>query len=357
MYQIALLGDLAFNGIISSRPELNRERFSKVGGLLNTFDLVIANLETPVRTGDDFNENKDILLYSSKEVTSELLKMLNIGCVSLANNHIYDYKMSGLKATIDLLDTEGIYHTGAGYKVEHIEPIIIERRSYKIGFMAYIDQSTNPKTESFPELLINYFDLPSVINDIASIKKHVDIIICSIHWGNDYSNYYTREQQNIARLLIREGVNIIAGHHPHTVQPFELYHGSSIFYSLGQLCFGDMIWEGELKALKRKTKTGIIPVLDPHKGILRTIQTHEKRGNTIEISNINVNSKMARRFRINELILKYRGLRMIILAKESVFDRIYEFIFGYYRNPFKDIFKLKTYKKIRYLIRDIRSGR
>lgn len=357
MSEIALLGDIAFNGIISSSPDNNKIRFSQISRRLRTIDTVFANLEAPVFGHREFNENKRKIHFADKEVTRDILQSLNIGCVSMANNHIYDCKMGGLKATIDLLDELGISHTGAGWRKEHIEPVIIEKNGTRFGFLAYVDKSTNPKTEHFPELLINYIEIEKIISDIKDLRNSVDKIICSLHWGQDYSNYFTIKQQDLARILITEGVDAIMGHHPHTIQPYEVFDGKYIFYSLGQLCFGDSIWEGDLRALKRKTKLGIITILNSDGGLKNIIPTKELKGNYIEISNIHIISKLNRLWNINNLILKHRTLRYVINIKESFIDRIIEFCFGYYRNPFKEILKFKNYRKIAYLVRDYRARR
>ncbi|KAF5073311.1 Bacterial capsule synthesis protein PGA_cap [anaerobic digester metagenome] len=138
MANLTFIGDIAFNGLISEQPEQNAVRFSLVAPILQEADLVFANLETPVKAGDEYNNEKSIIHYASYEVTKDLLNKLNIGCVSLANNHIYDCKMDGLKATINLLDNLGIYHTGAGWKQEHIEPVIIEKGGQQIGFLGWV---------------------------------------------------------------------------------------------------------------------------------------------------------------------------------------------------------------------------
>ncbi|MEP6810736.1 MAG: CapA family protein, partial [Chthoniobacterales bacterium] len=40
-----------------------------------------------------------------------------------------------------------------------------------------------------------------------------------------------------ARWLIDHGVDLIAGSHPHCLQPLDFYHGRAIVYSLGNLVF------------------------------------------------------------------------------------------------------------------------
>jgi hypothetical protein len=54
---------------------------------------------------------------------------------------------------------------------EHYEFFkVIDVNNEKIAFLAYVDKSTNPKTEFFPELFINYFEPINVIEDIYKLK-------------------------------------------------------------------------------------------------------------------------------------------------------------------------------------------
>ncbi len=349
MKNIVFLGDVALNGLISRQAELNPIRFKDIFPILQNAEFVFANLETIIKSGENTNENKDFIHFADKGVTINLLKSLNIGCVSLANNHIYDYKMPGLKATIEALDKLGIYHTGAGWEPSHIEPSIINIGSQKIAFFAYVDKSTNPKTEFFRELLINYFEPVNVIKDIQKIKGQVDKIICSIHWGIDYSNYPTIEQINTAHLLADSGVDFIMGHHTHTLQAIEKYKESSICYSLGSLCYGDQFWRESLRSLRISTKTSFIPFFDQDFNYLKSYKIKEKKGNFLQIKRGDFINWSEKRWKIFNLAKKYPIIKRTIRFKEKQWDKLYDFIFGYYRNPIiaiKDIFsKTSKHKK------------
>lgn len=345
---IVLIGDIAFNGIISELPERNARRFGLVIPLLREASLVYANLETPVKYGDEYTKEISGVRYANQEVVKDLLIRLHIGCVSLANNHIFDCKMPGLKATIEILDRLGIYHTGAGWLPEHCEPVIIDGK-VKIGFMAYVDKSTNPKTETFSELFINYFEKEKVLKDIKSIRNKVDKVICSIHWGNDYSFYPTSSQVSIAHELIDAGVDIIMGHHPHTLQPFEQYNGGVIFYSLGGLTFGDFQRNGKMYALYRKTKVGLIAKCDLETMNLNFCTTKELIGNYVIPNTVDYNKWSKRRWHLYKLKKNHVVIRKLINFNEKVLYRIYEYFFGYYQNPVKRLFQVSNIKKIKKL--------
>lgn len=144
------------------------------------------------------------------------------------------------------------------------------------------------------------------------------------------------------------------GHHPHTYQPYERYKHGLIFYSLGQLCLGDFIWEGKLRALKMKTKTAYHPIFNKDFELERFIKTKELKGNYIKSYNKN-NFLIYNRFLlfINKKKNEYRWLNNLILIKENVFDRLMEYFFGYYRNPVKQLFKFTNLHKISYIKRDL----
>lgn len=357
MQDFILLGDIAFTGLLSEEPSKNHERFKEVAPLLQKSDIVFANLEVPVKVSETVNEHKKFIHYSLPEPTEQLLKLLNIGCVSLANNHIYDCKMDGLKATINLLDKIGICHTGAGWKQEHIKPAVIEKNDSKIGFIAYVDRTTNPKSEFFPELLINYYDREKVISDVIELKKKVDRVICSIHWGVDYSFYPTQRQIEDARILVDAGVDIIMGHHPHTLQPYEKNNNGYIFYSLGGLTFGDYIKEGktDLQALFRKTKNGVIAQYSSSNNSFSFTSTMELKGNTIAISKSDFfkwsNTKWLH-FRLKH---KSSYATKLFDFKEKVLDRVYEYFWGYYKNPIKRLFQISNLGKISRLFKDYKT--
>ncbi|MFB6340642.1 CapA family protein [Saccharicrinis sp. FJH62] len=345
-----LIGDIAFTGLLSLDSERNYERTKSVIPVNKVADLVLANLEVPLLSDkNDKNSNKNFIHYSLKEPSEELLKYLSISCVSLANNHIFDCGMSGLKETVNMLDQLGISHTGAGWKKEHLEPVIVESDGIKIGFIAYVDKSTNPKTESFRELYINYLEEDRITETLKVLKQKVDIIICSLHWGVDYSYYPTNEQVKFARRIIDQGATIIMGHHPHTIQPYEKYGNGIIFYSLGGLTFGDFYKHDKLIALYKKTKRSVIAKLDVSKNRLEFNSVKELKGNYLKLDQRDFEKWSKRKWKYYRVKNSNAFLKRIFIFKENVLDRINEYFFGYYQNPVKRLFQLGNIKKLKRL--------
>jgi len=229
--------------------------------------------------------------------------------------------------------------------------------SNRIAFLAYVDKSTNPKTEHFSELLINYFDPDKVISDIKNIKDQVHKVICSIHWGVDYSFYPTPYQRKIAHELINSGADIIMGHHPHTLQPYERYKGGSIFYSLGGLTFGDYIKEGKsnLQALFKKTKRSAIVTYDLQREKIGFIPTKELKGNSIKIDQRDYEKSSERRWLLYKIKKSSRFMVWLFDFHEKVLYRVYEYFFGYYQNPVSRLLQFSNILKIRKLFKEVTS--
>ena len=52
-------------------------------------------------------------------------------------------------------------------------------------------------------------------------KQNPDIICASMHWGIEYAQKQNKEQEQLADLLFKNGVDIILGNHAHVIEPME----------------------------------------------------------------------------------------------------------------------------------------
>ena len=346
---IQLIGDLALTGLYVDDPKNNPKRIEQILPFFKEDCICLANLETPIFVLNSQNPEKNKIHTTNEHALADVLLPLGIQGVSLANNHIYDCTLPGIKATIAALKKLGIQFTGAGYKPEHLAPVFFENKGKKIAFLAYVDRATNPKTEAFDDLYINYFDLEKVKQDIEEAKSQADIIVCSVHWGVDYSFYPTALQRKQAQNLIDCGVSIVMGHHPHTIQPYEKYKDGLIFYSLGGLTFGDYIKKNnQYGALFKKTKTGVVVSIS-EKGDPSFQTTFEKIGNYVVPGKMNFLRWSRSKWRMFQLSEKYPVVLRWRKFKERVLDRVYEYFFGYYQNPLRRLFQLKNLAKIKRL--------
>lgn len=65
-----------------------------------------------------------------------------------------------------------------------------------------------------------------------------DLVVVSLHWGDEYAADPTPWQRRVASELIEAGADVILGHHPHVLQPIESHAARDgrvglIVFSLG----------------------------------------------------------------------------------------------------------------------------
>jgi len=244
--QLSAIGDVALFGDYSKiiQKKGYRYPFSMVSDYLKDNDIVLANLETPLSNKGMPDKSKPISLCGSPSAIDSLTHT-GITHVSLANNHSYDY---GEKAIIDTqkrLKEAGISFIGIGDNLEYSRQPLIENISgVTLAILAYNSYTTNGR--HYASKLrggVAPLEYKYIKSDIESIKQnHANsIIIVSLHWGVEGSNYPTPFQRDLARQIIKDGADIIIGHHPHVIQGIEQYGKGIIVYSLGNFCFPDVV--------------------------------------------------------------------------------------------------------------------
>jgi poly-gamma-glutamate capsule biosynthesis protein CapA/YwtB (metallophosphatase superfamily) len=107
--------------------------------------------------------------------------------------------------------------------------VMVERVGrQRIGFLAYDGYSGDG-------------NLDALVNGIKIAMANSDLVVVSVHWGNEYQAGPTREQEEFAQTLVDAGVDLVWGHHPHVLQRMEWResevdgHQALVVYSLGNL--------------------------------------------------------------------------------------------------------------------------
>lgn len=234
--KIALLGDIAFFGKFSVKENKNLEAyFKEVSQLLNGYDLVIGNLETP------FVEKEKTYGYKSAYIKSEpenvsLLKYLNVDVVNLANNHIYDYGTSSYELTKKVLKDNDIQFFGLENK-----EVTVKFEENTIALNGYCCYSTNPMGMQPPlNKGINELNYPEVEERVKTNTAKEIFNILSFHIGQEHVNYPNYDHIELGRKLANIGPYVFYGHHPHVAQGVEVFNDSLLAYSLGNFCFDDV---------------------------------------------------------------------------------------------------------------------
>ena len=217
--------------------------FESVRPLFRRAPIGLANLEGPIAREAEKTE-RNYTYRVSPRTTKAMLKA-GINVVTLANNHLLDCGRDGVLETLQHLDEAGVAAIGAGANKQAAHaPAILPAGDLRVGLLGYYwNQRTSARgpwpgsaLDTPPELLAA---------DIAGLKGKVDRIVATFHWGVPYVREPSEADRAKARFAVDCGADIVIGHHPHVVQPFEIYRGRPIFYSVGNFTFGSGNSRGE----------------------------------------------------------------------------------------------------------------
>lgn len=230
--------------------------FDKVKPIFKRNDLAVANLESVIATPLP-EERDNMWCVMNRGLDDASISMSNggLGLVSLANNHIFEHGPEALEMTIDNLNCAGIKHIGTHYKPYYI----FEGHGKRIAFLSWSLLPDHYWPDKNPSDFYHVTEtIDPIIDEAAHVKEKSDYVVLMLHWGFEFINQPSRNQQKQAHRLIDAGVDVILGHHPHVLQPVEEYSGGLIFYSLGNFIFDS--WD-------EKTLNSVIVELEFGNGI------------------------------------------------------------------------------------------
>jgi len=211
--------------------------FKGIGPLVKEADLAFANLECPLS-----NNGRILGMFRADPVFAEGLKEAGFRIVSVANNHVFDAGEEGFEETLKHLDRMSIRYAGGGHNLaEARQPVVVEIKGCRIGFLAYSQFSDNGfayDLASEDGAGILPFSMPVILEDIQNSRSAADVLVISLHWLSANTPFIHNKARDCAYKMIHAGADMIVGHHPHVYKAVEIYNGKPIFYSLGNLIFG-----------------------------------------------------------------------------------------------------------------------
>lgn len=215
--------------------------FIQIEDQIKSADIAIVNLETTL-PGKNFTGYPS---FGAPDAFAYALKDAGFNVFLTANNHSLDKRKHGLERTIDILDSLRIKHLGTYInqdKKDLYYPLMVIKNGIRIAMLNYT-YDTNGISIQKPNV-INLIDKKQILTDIQWAKMmKADIIIANMHWGIEHKLSPSTEQKKLAQFLIKNGVRLIIGSHPHVVQPIEIQKQNDsiqniVVYSLGNFISG-----------------------------------------------------------------------------------------------------------------------
>ena len=202
------------------------------------YDLAYYNQET-ILGGTELGLSNYPRFNSPYEVGDAFIDA-GFNMVSLATNHTMDKNEQGVINSVNYWKKhqDKVVYSGQWISAEEREKEVAqvyEKNGIKYAFLSYTIWTNGLETPAGKEYLNNVYSEEKAASDIAKVKDKADIIIVAMHWGTEYSLGVDYKQDEIAKFLSSQGVQLIIGAHPHVVEPVEWINDGKTFviYSLG----------------------------------------------------------------------------------------------------------------------------
>ncbi len=225
--------------------------FKDVATLLADGDITVMNFE-----GNIIGEPYGTATSSAPEKILKDLRSCGVDMLQMANSCIINNGMIGMTATLNAIRNAGLeplgayaneseYREGKGYTIAEVKGV-------KIAFVAFTKGLGGRGMPQGSENLVNllYEDYATEYKKVdekriekildAAAAENPDVTVALLHWGSEYNEDISSTQKKIVNLMKENGVDVILGTHPHTLQPidYDSIKGTLVAYSLGDF-FGD----------------------------------------------------------------------------------------------------------------------
>jgi len=219
-----------------------RDPFEQVKHLLSEGDIVLGNLET-VLSKSTSRHGLNRINMRGEPSCAQLLKEAGFNVISVANNHAMQHGITAWNESVKNLRAAGISVVG----IKEEPTLFLEYRGKIIAILGF---SLRPPQYGFLSPPYCLASAQEVREKTRQAKEKADIVILSLHWGEEYSSWPSAEQVQMGESFIGCGATLIVGHHPHVLQGVERKDNGIIAYSLGNFV-SDMI-------MKRSRETAIL---------------------------------------------------------------------------------------------------
>lgn len=237
--EIVATGDVNLGGRVGDLIASHGAHYpwTEVAEALRRADLAVVNLECTIsRRGAPLAKE---FTFRGDPASLGAMAEAGVDVAGLGNNHAADFGREALVDTVEHLRGAGIAPVGAGRDAdEAYRPVVVERRGVRVGFVS----ATRVMPYHFaagPGLpgVASAYDEPRLTDAVREADRLADVVVVSVHWGDELAPQPDATQVRLGRALVDAGADVVVGHHPHVLQPVVRYRGAVIAYSLGNFVF------------------------------------------------------------------------------------------------------------------------
>jgi poly-gamma-glutamate synthesis protein (capsule biosynthesis protein) len=204
--------------------------------MVSAADLAICHMETPIAPPD--GPYSSFPVFSVPEEIVPALAATGFDACTTGSNHTLDKGAAGIDRTLAAFDAAGMKHAGsARFPEEAATTTFIEANGVAVAMLSYafgFNGFSYPNGETWRA---NQIDEGRILADAAAARQRgAEVVVVSLHWGNEYVHEPNAQQNDLAPRLIRSpDIDLLLGHHAHVVQPVQNIDGEWVVYGMGNM--------------------------------------------------------------------------------------------------------------------------
>lgn len=213
--------------------------FENVKDVIDKSDIAVINQETPLT--DNPAMYGDYPRFGTPVGVGQAIADAGFDAVTCATNHALDRGADGIAFTENFFEDHDVVCLGIQSKeqTDRQPYAVLIRNGVRFAMLNYT-YGTNgiPIPEDTPDMVYLLENEDKVVNDIKEAGDDADFVIVFVHWGTEYSGQTDAFQQKWTQVFLENGVDVVIGTHPHTLQPCEVLaddsgHRMLVYYSIG----------------------------------------------------------------------------------------------------------------------------
>ncbi len=209
--------------------------FKNKNTLINNVDYVVCNLECPATSSTSAIKKCGPSLKAEPQHL-ETLKNVGVNAVSLANNHILDYDVTGLNDTILGCNEHNIDYFGVSVNGNlDKDKLVIKNNDEIVTVFSFSEREFNYENNDNTGAI--HFDPYDSFDKIKDAKK-IGKVVVLYHGGIEYYRYPSPLLRKKCLKMAEAGADVVLCQHSHLIGSMENYKNSFILYGQGNTVFG-----------------------------------------------------------------------------------------------------------------------
>lgn len=209
--------------------------FGSMAPVISAADLAVCHEEVPV--GPAGGPYRNYPTFAAPPQVAAGAAAAGYDLCTLGSNHSLDAGTAGITRTVAAFRDAGVVTTGAYATEEDSRTPAIRTTASGIRVAvieaAYGLNGLRPPADH--AWAVDLIDTSAMIAKARAARAAgADIVLAALHDGTEYTTAPTPTQISNAKALADSGViDLVYGHHVHTVQPWEKVDGTWVVYGLG----------------------------------------------------------------------------------------------------------------------------